>query len=306
MKRLFKILSLFIILFTFGCSLRLTSEKVSKTKCDITSINKTVKSSTLYSSVIEKKSSTTRSIAARTSTSTTTTKTSTKTTTINKTTTSSKTTTTTKVSSYSISDLKSLGASLKNDEYGIDVTFSGKYVKAITDNNDKLMLFIDEDDYILVRVVGGFNDYLKNRYLNCEYKVKGTISKKNNQVEIKYISLENITSTPEIIDFNKYAKELESISNIIPELNNITLNNKGNGTGIIVKVKGVIESTDRSDSNTKASIFDGVNCITLIGDKKIADGISDINKSIEVIGILNVLKGAPAILKNNGIIILNI
>lgn len=66
-----------------------------------------------------------------------------------------------------IASIKELGKEL-DDNSTLEVNFEGMYVKLITDNTDKLMLFVDDSSYINVRVPNSaFNDYLKNRYLNC-------------------------------------------------------------------------------------------------------------------------------------------
>lgn len=71
-----------------------------------------------------------------------------------------------------IASIKELGKEL-DDNSTLEVSFDGMYVKLITDNTDKLMLFVDDSSYINVRVSNSaFNDYLKNRYLNSYYKVK--------------------------------------------------------------------------------------------------------------------------------------
>ena len=76
-----------------------------------------------------------------------------------------------------IASIKELGKEL-DDNSTLEVSFDGMYVKLITDNTDKLMLFVDDSSYINVRVSNSaFNDYLENRYLNCYYKVKGLLSK---------------------------------------------------------------------------------------------------------------------------------
>ena len=65
----------------------------------------------------------------------------------------------------SIGEVLSLGQTLSEGEESEVIKFECLYVKALTDNFDKLMLFVDNDNYVFVRVEGGFDDYLKNRYL---------------------------------------------------------------------------------------------------------------------------------------------
>ena len=105
------------------------------------------------------------------------------------------------IKNYSIKQINEIGNKLNNDEIGEKVVFNATYVKVMTDNFDKLMLFVDETDYLYVRVPSSqYNDYLKNRYTNCLYEVIGNISKVYDHVEVNYISLKNITTTSEKVD----------------------------------------------------------------------------------------------------------
>lgn len=198
---------------------------------------------------------------------------------------------------YSIQEIITIGSSLNDGEEGIKVSFKGMYLKLITDNMDKLMLFADEDAYINVRVKSGdFTTYLKNRYLNCYYNVIGAITKNNNQVEIAYEKIENVTSTPEAFDFTNITKSCSSISDVYDDIKKVNLTNKKNGVGNIVSFNGVVIATDRSDSNSKAVLYDNKNVITVISEKKICDGTTDLNKEFIVTGIISIKNGAPAVL----------
>lgn len=167
------------------------------------------------------------------------------------------------------------------------------YVKTISDNNDKLMLFVDETGYIYVRV-NNWTDYLKNRYYNCYYEVNGIISKINNNIELKYVNLKNITDTPSNFDYSSITENKQSLSEVEEEFNKITLNNKYNGVGKIVTFEGTIIATDRSDANQKVVVYDGEKVLTIIDNKKICESNSIGNKYIFT-GSLSVLHGSPAI-----------
>ena len=163
------------------------------------------------------------------------------------------------------------------------------YVKLITDNTDKLMLFVDDSSYINVRVSNStFNKYLKNRYLNCYYKVNGLLSRKNNQLEVAYESITNITSSPEDYDYTLITKDCNTILEVYNDIDNISLSKKKNGVGSIVTFNGVLMSTDRSDANKKAVLYDNDHLITVISDKKICDGKLDLGKELKITGITSV------------------
>lgn len=167
-----------------------------------------------------------------------------------------------------IASIKELGKEL-DDNSTLEVSFDGMYVKLITDNTDKLMLFVDDSSYINVRVSNSaFNDYLKNRYLNCYYKVKGLLSRKNNQLEVAYELITNITSSPEDYDYTLITKDCNTILDVYNDIDNISLSEKKNGVGSIVTFNGVLMSTDRSDANKKAVLYDNDHLITVISDKK--------------------------------------
>lgn len=192
-----------------------------------------------------------------------------------------------------IKQIKELGKNLNNGETLNKIVFKGMYVKTITDNNDKLMLFVDETGYIYVRV-NNWTDYLKNRYYNCYYEVNGIISKINNNIELKYVNLKNITDTPSNFDYSSITENKQSLSEVEEEFNNITLNNKLNGVGKIVTFEGTIIATDRSDANQKVVVYDGEKVLTIIDNKKICESNSIGNKYIFT-GSLSVLHGSPAI-----------
>lgn len=192
-----------------------------------------------------------------------------------------------------IKQIKELGKNLNNGETLNEIIFKGMYVKTITDNNDKLMLFVDDTGYIYVRV-NNWTDYLKNRYYNCYYEVNGIISKINNNIELKYVNLKNITNTPSNFDYSTITDNKQSLSEVEEEFNNITLNNKLNGVGKIVTFEGTIIATDRSDANQKVVVYDGEKVLTIIDNKKICEFNSIGNKYIFT-GSLSVLHGSPAI-----------
>lgn len=195
-----------------------------------------------------------------------------------------------------IASIKELGKEL-DDNSTLEVSFDGMYVKLITDNTDKLMLFVDDSSYINVRVSNSaFNDYLKNRYLNCYYKVKGLLSRKNNQLEVAYELITNITSSPEDYDYTLITKDCNTILDVYNDIDNISLSEKKNGVGSIVTFNGVLMSTDRFDANKKAVLYDNDHLITVISDKKICDGKLDLGKELKITGITSVKNGAPAVL----------
>lgn len=195
----------------------------------------------------------------------------------------------------SLSEIKQMENELAINEEKI-IHFQAFYVKAITDNMDKLMLFVDDTGYITVRVIGGFDTFLKNRYLNCKYDVLATIKRNDSTFLITYNSLSNLTSTPVKVDYDNITKRLEAIGLLYDTMDDIKLTDKGNGVGQIVTFKGTVIATDRTDANSKAVFYDNQNVITVIGDKKVCDGKTDLFKSFEVTGIISILKGAPAVL----------
>ena len=199
--------------------------------------------------------------------------------------------------SYNIKEILTIGSTLNEGEVGIKVNFEGMYLKLITDNMDKLMLFADDCAYINVRVKSGdFTTHLKKRYLNCYYNVLGNVTKNNNQIEIAYEKIENKTSTPEAFDFTNLTKKCNSIGEVYNDIKKVSLTNKKNGVGNIVTFNGVVIATDRSDSNSKAVLYDNKNIITIISEKKICDGFTDLDKEFIVTGIISIKNGAPAVL----------
>lgn len=199
------------------------------------------------------------------------------------------------IKNYSIKQINEIGNKLNNDETGEKVVFNATYVKVMTDNFDKLMLFVDETDYLYVRVPSSqYNDYLKNRYTNCLYEVIGNISKVYDHVEVNYISLKNITTTSEKVDYSKVLDKKNNINEVIGEFKLLTLNKKNNALGKIVSVEGTVIASEYTDSNKKVVIYDGNNVLTIVNDKKIVNK-DDVNKKYRFIGALSVLKGSPAL-----------
>lgn len=199
------------------------------------------------------------------------------------------------IKNYSIKQINEIGNKLNNDEIGEKVVFNATYVKVMTDNFDKLMLFVDETDYLYVRVPSSqYNDYLKNRYTNCLYEVIGNISKVYDHVEVNYISLKNITTTSEKVDYSKVLDKKNNINEVIDEFKLLTLSKKNNALGKIVSVEGTVIASEYTDSNKKVVIYDGNNVLTIVNDKKIVNK-DDVNKKYRFIGALSVLKGSPAL-----------
>ena len=151
LKRLYLLLSLFVV----GCSINNSS-----TNSDNIASSNSISSSNVTSSNISSSSSLSSSFNS----------------------TSSSSSSSIELQENNIKQIRELGKNLNNGETLNEIIFKGMYVKTITDNNDKLMLFVDETGYIYVRV-NNWTDYLKNRYYNCYYEVNGIISKINNNIE---------------------------------------------------------------------------------------------------------------------------
>lgn len=194
-----------------------------------------------------------------------------------------------------INEILSLGEKFDEGEKSSLITFEGKYVKIITDNNDKLMLFVDNTDYVAVRVKGGLNDYLDNRYLNCYYSVEGYITKNNGKVEVDYQYVSNITSESEKHDYSNIAIQKNSISEVYQDIDKIKLNSKYSGYGEIVSFEAIIVASDESDANKKVVVYDENKTLTIIDSKKICSK-EDMGQKYVFTGILNVLKSSPALL----------
>lgn len=137
---------------------------------------------------------------------------------------------------YTLKELKELGASLEEGQKGERVCFDAMYVKVATVDSDKLMLFVDDNSYLHVRVVGGFssNSYLDNRYTFCDYHVTGTLQKLNGVVEVVYENLTNIASTPTTYDFEKVTTHYSDITSLNQEFNQLKTTSKLSGVGKIV------------------------------------------------------------------------
>ena len=211
--------------------------------------------------------------------------------------TSTTTTTSNEPKLCTLSEINSLGANLANNATGIKVKFNAMYVKNITDNNDHLFLFVDEDSYVCVRFTQSqYTDHIKNRYTYCYYDVVGTLSKVNNNVEVAYESLTNTTTTKSSYDYSNITTNKSSIKSIYDDMSNITLSNKYNGIGKIVTFSGVVMATDREDAQKKAVLYDNKNVITVIGDSTICSADSINNTQLKITGIVSILKGQPAIL----------
>lgn len=209
---------------------------------------------------------------------------------------SSTSSTTPTLETLSLKQIQERGISLKEGEKGERIEFNATYVKAVTDNQDKLMLFVEEGAYLYVRVSGGFNDFLKNRYVNCDYHVIGTISKTNGNVEVLYESLNNLTSTPASFDYSSITTSYNSIEELLLAFKNeVNLNNKLTGVGKIVSFEARVVALDTSDANQKAFVYDGKNTMTIIDTKKIC-GTDEIGKKYRFTGSMSVLKSSPAIL----------
>ena len=262
-----KTIILLLSLLLIGCS---TNEKISSSSSSYYSVSESQSSTLSVSSSVS--SSQTSSLISNTSSSSA-------------------------INLKNIKEINDLALGLSEGEIGQEVSFEGYYAKEITDNQDKLMLFVDETGYLYVRVKGGFqgnNEFLKNRYKKCLYKVNGRIQKYNGNLEIVYNSLVNITSTPEEFDYSSISENKDSLIEVYEEVSKVVLNKKDTGVGKIVSFKGTIVSTDRSDSNTKAVVYDGHKTITLIDDKKICDN-GDIGKTYKFTGSISILKSSPGI-----------
>ena len=270
LKRLYLLLSLFVV----GCSIN----NGSTSSDNIASSNSISSNNVTSSNILSISSSNVSSSSSLSSSSNST---------------SSSSSTSIELKEKNIQQIKELGKDLNNGETLNEIIFKGMYVKTISDNNDKLMLFVDETGYIYVRV-NNWSKYLDNRYYNCYYEVNGIISKINNNIELKYINLKNITDTPSNFDYSSITENKQSLSEVEEEFNNITLNNKLNGVGKIVTFEGIIIATDRSDANQKVVVYDGEKVLTIIDNKKICEANSIGNKYIFT-GSLSVLHGSPAI-----------
>lgn len=271
LKRLYLLLSLFVV----GCSINNSSTSsdniASSNSISSSSVTSSNVSSNISSSSISSSSSLSSSLNS----------------------TSSSSSTSIELKEKNIQQIKELGKNLNNGETLNEIIFKGMYVKTISDNNDKLMLFVDETGYIYVRV-NNWSKYLDNRYYNCYYEVNGIISKINDNIELKYVNLKNITDTPSNFDYSSITENKQSLSEVEEEFNKITLNNKYNGVGKIVTFEGTIIATDRSDANQKVVVYDGEKVLTIIDNKKICESNSIGNKYIFT-GSLSVLHGSPAI-----------
>lgn len=197
-----------------------------------------------------------------------------------------------------ISEIVELAASLEDDEEGPIVTFEGIYLRYVTHGSDKMMLFADAtgENYLYVRVEGGFDNFLKNRYLNCYYRVKGKVKKGLNVAEVIYQSLENVTSNPEQnYSYTKLTQSFNTIGDLYQEIGQMSLDKKYSAIGKIVSFEGRVVATDRSDANKKAFVYDGKNVIAVIDDKKICS-TDAIGNNYSFIGLISVLKSSPAIM----------
>lgn len=199
------------------------------------------------------------------------------------------------IKKYTLKEIQDNGKKLVNDTQGELISFEAKYVKVMTDNNDKLMMFVDETSYIYVRVSNNdYKGYLENRYLDCDYYVEGYLSKINDRVEVNYVNLSNITSSPSDFDYSLIAEHKDSIYDVANELNDLTLSKKYNAVGKIVEVEGVVISTEYNESNKKITIYDEKNVITIVNNKTICSKDSIGNK-YKFYGALSILNGAPAL-----------
>ncbi len=199
------------------------------------------------------------------------------------------------VKTKTIEEILAIGQSLEEGEEGEIVTFKGIYLKALTHNSDKLMLFADENHYLYVRVSGGFDNFLKNRYLNCYYQVQGTVSKNNGNIEVIYQKLSNVTSNPETFDYKKIATNMVSLSDLYLEIEKTKLDKKYSAIGKVVTIEGKVVATNRSDANTKAFIYDGTKTIPVINTSKICDATA-IGDLYRFTGCISILKSSPAIM----------
>lgn len=201
------------------------------------------------------------------------------------------------VNEKTISEIVEIAASLDEEEEGPLVSFEGIYLKYVTHGSDKMMLFADEteENYLYVRVEGGFDNFLKNRYLNCYYRVKGKVKKGLNVAEVVYQSLENVTSNPEDYSYTKITQNYNSIGDLYQDIDKMNLDKKYSAIGKIVSFEGRVVATDRSDANKKVFVYDGKNVISVIDDKKICSADA-IGNNYSFVGLISVLKSSPAIM----------
>lgn len=199
------------------------------------------------------------------------------------------------IETKTIKEINEMGALLNEGETGNKVNFKGTYIKKISDNSDKIMLFADSQAYIYVRVPSSkWTDYLDNRYLDVSYDVTGTLTKKNGNIELDYLSLSNISDLV-TVNYETISEKKNSIAEVYEEFSKLTLTEKFSGIGKIVTVEGQLIATESEDANKKCVIYDDNNVITIINDKKIADP-KEIGKTFKITGSLSVLKSSPALL----------
>ena len=67
------------------------------------------------------------------------------------------------------------------------VSFTATYIREITLNNEKVLMFADETGYIGFRCTA-YNDYINNTYRFHEYTVTGKLVEKTNNLEVAYDS----------------------------------------------------------------------------------------------------------------------
>ncbi|MCR5565087.1 MAG: hypothetical protein K6F59_04785, partial [Gammaproteobacteria bacterium] len=282
MKKFKYIIIILCALLLVGCEKKTTFRKTAPNN-DTTETTTTKSNSTSSATSTNNTTSSSNTTKSNNTSSTTTT-----------TKTASATTTTSSIKELTISQI------VNETEVGKRVKFRGTLIKFITDSMDKLMIFSDGYNYVSVRVASS-NEHATSRYENCDYEVVGTTQKNaNNMIEIKYESVENLTSTPATFDYSHIAIKKNSIKEVYDEIKTITLNKKGNGIGAIVTFEGIALSTDRSDSNSKAVFYDNVNVLTVINiingkEKKIVDAENDIDKQFEITGIISILNNHPSI-----------
>lgn len=203
-----------------------------------------------------------------------------------------------------ISQIKTLGENLENNQIGDTVHFAATYLKAITmsRSNEDLMLFGDANSYIYLRLpYAKYSGYLSNLYTFKEYDVIANVTKVNDIVELclndSYTQRESVVFKSDTITFNldNVSETKSSLAELIDDFEAIPLNKKNYGSGKIVTFEAQLIATEYEDANKKAVFYDGTNTVTVINNKKIVDKY-DVGKHFKVSGVLNLEVSSPAVL----------
>ena len=211
--------------------------------------------------------------------------------------------------------LQKIAAIKSQRQIGSLVSFQATYLRALTLNNDRVLMFADETGYIGFRCTTQ-SDYINNNYRFQEYKVTGKLVEKENGLEVAYestfgdlrASVERLGEGAELSykeSETTLPVQLTGISQIKEKSALLVQDSKLNAYGEIVRFTAQYANFESDNSKEKTFFIDanGEGIVVIqdndtTGGHKLTPLMSEdnIGKWYELTGIISIKTSIPAIL----------